>query len=67
MLLEGIRDQNKAVLDSVVDMPTRRENAVLREDMIDLSEEVKIVKAAVTDLRHRVADHEDRITRVETA
>lgn len=67
ILLEEIRDQNRAVLEAVGDMlaqvrvlPTRAEFAELRQD-------VKVIKAAVTDVSHQVADHEHRITRLEAA
>jgi hypothetical protein len=53
ILLEEIRDQNKAVLEAVADLPTRREFEELREDVTELKQDVKVVKAAVTDLSHK--------------
>lgn len=38
-----------------------------REEFDELKQDVKVIKAAITDLSGQVSDHETRITRLETA
>ncbi|WIG58337.1 MAG: hypothetical protein OJF49_001083 [Ktedonobacterales bacterium] len=53
ILLEEIRDQNKAVLEAVADMKTLVDMIpTMREDIAELKQDMKVVKAAVTDLSH---------------
>jgi hypothetical protein len=68
VLLEEIREQQKAVLEAVGDM--RRQVARLpkiEESVDELKQDMKVVKAAVTDLSRQVSDHEIRIIQLETA
>ena len=68
VLLEEIRDQNKAVLEAVGDI--QRSTADLPEiqaDVAELKSDMKIVKAAVTDVSKQQNDHERRITQLEAA
>ena len=68
LLLEQIRDQNKAVLEAVGDM--QHKVAVLpamQQDIAELKQDMKVVKAAVTDLSRQVNDQESRVSRLETA
>ncbi len=68
ILLEEIRDQNKAVLEAVDDMQKNvAKIPAIEEDVAELKQDVKIVKAAVTDTSKQQGDHEDRISRLETA
>jgi predicted nucleic acid-binding Zn-ribbon protein len=67
VLLEEIRDQNKAVLEAVGDMRKDLATVPKREEFDELKQDVKIIKAAVTDLSHQVTDHERRITDLEAA
>jgi predicted nucleic acid-binding Zn-ribbon protein len=81
VLLEEIRDQNKVLIEGQKDLPTRWEFDVLRRDVeamkqnitvlkvaiADLSEDVKVIKAGVTDNSRELADHEHRIARLEAA
>ena len=67
ILLEEMRDQNKAILEAVSGLPTRVEFNELKDDVAELKQDLKAVKAAVTDLSNKVADHEHRITRLEAA
>ena len=67
ILLEEIRDQNKAVLEAVGDMRAELKKVPKRDEFDDLKQDVKVIKAAITDLSHQVDDHERRITRLETA
>lgn len=66
VLLEEIRDQNRAVLEAVGDMQKNVAKIPgIESDIHELKQDMKIVKAAVTDLSHQVNDHEHRITRLE--
>lgn len=68
ILLEEIKSQNKAVLEAVGDMPkVVAKLGHIEEDVKELKQDMKIVKAAVTDLSHQVHDHEHRISRLEAA
>lgn len=67
VLLEEIRDQNRAVLEAVGDMQKKvTQIPGIAADITELKDDMKVVKAAVTDLSQQVADHEHRITRLET-
>jgi predicted nucleic acid-binding Zn-ribbon protein len=65
ILLEEIRDQNKAVLEAVGEMRRELSNVPKRDEFEELKEDVKVIKAAVTDISQQVTDHEHRITRLE--
>lgn len=68
VLLEEIKSQNKAVLEAVADMQRNvAELPAIKEDIGELKQDMKIIKAAVTDLSHQVHDHEHRISRLEAA
>jgi DNA-binding HxlR family transcriptional regulator len=67
LLLEEIRDQNKAVLELLRAIPTISDFRHLEQRVDDLRADVKVIKAAVTDLSFQGNDHERRITRLETA
>lgn len=67
ILLEQIRDQNQAVLELLKDIPTRTEFGALKQDVADLNQDVKVIKAAVMDMGKQLADHEHRIIRLEAA
>ena len=81
ILLEELRDQNKALLEGIKDLPTRWEFNELRRDVdgikqsasvlkvaiADLSQDVKVIKDAVSDNDHELADHGRRITQLEAA
>ena len=67
VLLEHVRDQNKAVLEAVSDMRAELKRVPKREEFDELKQDVKVIKAAVTDLSRQVNDHEHRIGDLETA
>lgn len=67
ILLEEIRDQNKAVLEAVGDTREELKRVPKREEFDELKQNVKVIKAAVTDLSKQVGDHEHRISDLETA
>jgi hypothetical protein len=67
VLLEEIRDQNKAVLETVGDLQKNVSKIPVIEETVDeLKQDMKVVKAAVTDMSHQVQDHGVRISRLET-
>lgn len=55
-LLEEIREQNKALLEGMKELPTRGEFHELRQDVTELKQDMK-----------QITDHEHRITRFEAA
>jgi polyhydroxyalkanoate synthesis regulator phasin len=68
VILEEIRDQNKAVLEAVGDM--QQKVAVLpamQQDIAELKQEMKVVRAATTDTSRQVHDLERRVSRLEAA
>lgn len=67
ILLEEIRDQNKAVLEAVGDMRSELSKVPKRDEFDELKQDVKVIKAAVTDLSHQVNDQDQRISRLEAA
>jgi len=67
VLLEQIRDQNKALLEAAANQATRDDIYRLEERMTTIEQDVKVIKAAVTDQSKELAEHERRITRLEAA
>ncbi len=81
ILLEEIREQNKALLEGMKDLPTRWEFNELRHDVdglkqsssvlkvaiADLSHDVTAIKAAVSDNGRELADHGHRTIQLEAA
>ena len=57
ILLEEIRDQNKAILEGLQDVPKRLEFNELRSDVAELKQDMKVVKAAVTATNRDLAKH----------
>jgi predicted nucleic acid-binding Zn-ribbon protein len=78
-LLEEIRDQNKALLEGMKDVPKswefdelrrdvdalRRSDVVIEVAVADLSKDVKAIRAGVTDTSREVAEVKHRVTRLE--
>jgi hypothetical protein len=56
VLLEEIRDRNNAVLELLRDIPTRSEFGELKQAVADVKQDMKTVKAAVTDMSDQIAD-----------
>jgi len=67
IILEEIRDQNKAVLEVVGGMREELERVPKREEFEDLKEDVKVIKAAVTATNKDVAELDRRVTSLEQA
>jgi hypothetical protein len=57
VLLEQIRDQNKAVLEAVGDIRAKVENLPTRDEFNELKQDVKTIKAAVTTTNRDLAKH----------
>lgn len=67
VILEDIRDQNKAVLEAVGDMQAKiAELPQIATDVAELKQDIKIVKAAVTDVSSKLSDHERRLLQFES-
>lgn len=78
-LLEEVRDQNKAILEGLKDLPKSWEFNELRRDVeairqgdtvllvavADLSQDVKVVKAGVTDTSRKLHNLEHRVSRLK--
>lgn len=68
VVLEDIRDQNKAILEAVGDMQKQvSQLPTMQQDINELKQDVKVIKAAVTDQGKQLHDHEGRIGKLEAA
>lgn len=68
ILLEEIRDQNRAVLEAVGDMQQQvKYIPAIREDIRQLNANDSVFKAAIHDIRTILKNHEQRITTLEQA
>ncbi len=67
VILEEVRDQNKKILEMVSLMGEQMQKTAKQESIDEVKNDLKIVKAAVTDQGAVLADHETRITSLETA
>ena len=66
VILEEIRDQNKAVLEAVGDMQSMVAKIPnMEEDLAELKSDVQVIKTVVTDISKRQNQHEVRITKLE--
>lgn len=66
IILEEIRDQNKAVLEAVGGMQDKMRSLATKEEVENLAEDVKIIKAVITDASKQQQNHEVRISQLET-
>jgi hypothetical protein len=57
ILLEEIRDQNKAILEGQKEQASRADIRRLEQDMAELKDDMKVVKAAVTATSRDLAKH----------
>ncbi len=61
VILEEIRDQNKAILEGLQPIPQMAKDiSKLKDDVFELKNDVKAIKAVITN-------HEGRIIHLETA
>ncbi len=57
ILLEEIRDQNKAILEGQKDQATRADINRVGQQLDALESDVKVIKAAVVDVSRDLAEH----------
>ena len=57
VLMEQVIDQNRAVLEAVVDIRAKVADLPTRDEFNELQQDVKTIKAAVTDLSHDLEKH----------
>ena len=67
VLLEQIVDQNKAVLEAVGDIQRKVANLPTRDEFDELRRDVKTTMSALRDVSGQVADHETRMSALESA
>ena len=68
IFIEHMNDQFTRVLEAVGDMQEKVDKIPqMQEDVGELKQDMKVVKAAVTDTSRQVNNHEHRITRLEAA
>jgi hypothetical protein len=66
-LLEDIRDQNKVVIEAVESMASNLKLLATKDDLSSVASDLKIVKAAVTNISQVQNEQEHRITKLEAA
>jgi hypothetical protein len=57
VLMEQVIDQNRAVLEAVGDIRAKVEDLPTRDEFNELKQDVKTIKAAVTDLSRDLEKH----------
>jgi hypothetical protein len=67
ILLEEIRDQNRAVLEVVGTMQERLEQTALQSDLEEVKQDVKTGNAALKATNEQLIDYETRLTKLEQA
>lgn len=67
VILEEIRNQNKAVLEAVGQMQDKMNTLATQESLDTLSGKVETIQKALIDTNHDLSDHEQRITALEQA
>ncbi len=68
LILEELRDQNKAILEILSPMKQMSVDvSELKEDMREVKSDIKAIKAVVKKHNTELTDHQQRITVLETA
>ncbi|TAH33420.1 hypothetical protein EYC59_04800 [Candidatus Saccharibacteria bacterium] len=67
VLLEQIRDQNKAVLEAVGQIQDEMKNLATKDELQLVADDVRVIKAAVTDTNKDVTTLDRRVTILEQA
>jgi polyhydroxyalkanoate synthesis regulator phasin len=67
ILLEEIRDQNKAILEGQKDQASRADIRRLEQDIAELKDDMEVVKAVVKSTNRDVVALDRRVTRLEAA
>lgn len=65
ILLEEIRDQNKAVLELVGQMQGQMNSLATKDSLQEVAEDVKTIKAALTDTNKDLKELDRRVTLLE--
>jgi hypothetical protein len=67
-MLEQVLDEMKAVHELVAEVPKMvRKLDRVEQDVAELKQDMKVVRAATTDTSHQVHDLERRVSRLEAA
>lgn len=66
VLLEEMRDQNRAVLEAVGDMQEKMSMLPTREEFNEVKDDIKIIKAAITDISNEQKVHNTRLDALES-
>ena len=67
-MLERVLDEIKAVHELVAEVPKMaRKLDHVEQDVAELKQDTKVVRAATTDTSHQVHDLERRVSRLEAA
>jgi hypothetical protein len=66
-VLEEMRSQNKAILEGQKGQASSADVRRLQQDVTELKQDMKVVRAATTDSSHQVHDLERRVSRLEAA
>ena len=67
ILLEEIRDQNKAILEGLREVPKRVEFNELKQDVAEVKQSMKTIEAAVKATNRDLGALDQRVTRLEAA
>lgn len=68
IILEEIRDQNKAVLEAVGDLQAKVSGLpAMQQDISDLKSDMKVVKAAIVDVSNEQKSFDQRLAKLEAA
>ena len=67
ILLEDIRDQNKAVLEAVGQIQKTVGSLATKDELQDVADDIKTIKIAVTETNKDLGLHDIRITALEQA
>lgn len=68
VLGEVLADELKAIHELVKDVPEMKQKIdVLDSDMKEVKSDIKVIKAAVTDISLEQKEHDQRITHLEAA
>lgn len=66
-LLEDIRDQNRAVLEAVGQMQSDIKLLATKDELQVVADDVKVIKAVLTDTNRDLTNLDSRVTRLEQA
>ena len=66
VLLEELRDQNKAIMEYVTAVPEMAARLKRVEEQSEtMAADLKVMKAAMSDVGNQLADHDRRLSNVE--